>query len=619
MSKDPPISDIMSLLRTPYRPYSHLDDEDDFLRHYQQEVETRKKNQCSRAIPLTIFGIAVVLVTVIVACFTTTGFSAQDDENYQIDASVGPLSSWKQFVTVHTKCGNYEGGVESEAFVFKGIPYAVPPVGEYRWKHSIPLAEDKERCKPYYHVQAKTFGSPCVQLNPYTKEYEGQEDCLYLNVWTPKLDREANLDVMVWIHGGFLQFGSGHHPGLCPSGKLAQMMNIVFVSFNYRILAMGYLALDLFTGTNSTNSRNAGNFGLSDQITALKWIHDNIKDFGGDPKKVTLFGGDAGGASILAMMSSPVSKKLFQKAWLTGPALIFRRTFAEANRHNEAFFLRRSNCTDQTCLRELSAQNVIKFYLGKDDPSFRIRDQNDLPIQGIYPEQLVIVGGDELPKSPIEAIEAQDIANIPLLIGTSSQAVEFWPGPDDLRHWSWRRYKKYVTTSLDSFGPSIAQLTLQLYNTSDTSFGTIEELYTTMVSDLRQTCPVNQLVFAYTRNLNSSVYRYIVTSQPSKFVKAYDYKALYSFHLWDVIAFFDQLEYYIKNPSKEDHAFRYLVGDIVMNFVKSDNLTAEYPEWFNFPKSFALLAENISVVDSYHSTECKFWKMQGLTRYAWVS
>ncbi|XP_076334503.1 para-nitrobenzyl esterase-like isoform X1 [Tachypleus tridentatus] len=548
------------------------------------------------------FGFTVVLVTIIVACFTIIGLPTPGSEKFE-DTALGTSNAWKQFVTVHTECGNYQGGIDGEAFVFKGIPYAVPPTGPYRWRHTVPLTEDEEKCRPYSQIEAHNFGSPCIQLNPYTKHYEGQEDCLYLNVWTPKLDSEAHLDVMVWIHGGFLQFGSGHQPGLSPSGKLAQKLNVVFVSFNYRIFAMGYLALDIFTETNSSNSKTGGNFGLSDQIAALKWIHKNIKNFGGDPNKITVFGGDAGGASILAMMTSPVSRQLFQKAWLTGPALIFRRTFPEANRHNEAFFLRRSNCSDQNCLRKLSDKNVINYYLGKDDPSFRIRDQNDLPIQGIYPEQLVVVGDDEVPKPPIEAIESKEIADIPLLIGTSTQAVEFWPGPDDLRHWSWKRYKKYVTTSLDSFGPGVARMALQLYNSSETTSGTIEELYTTMVSDLRQTCPVNELASTYTDNMKSSVYRYIVTTQPSVSVKAYDYKALYSFHLWDLIAFFNQLEIYIDNPSVEDYAFSNLLHNIVMAFVKSGEPTTEYPDWLKFPKALALLAENVSVIDSYHVTQ----------------
>ncbi|XP_022248774.1 uncharacterized protein LOC106465212 [Limulus polyphemus] len=514
MIKDPPISDIMSLLGTPYSPYTHLDEEDDFLRHHHQEQEDRKKNLCSKILPVIIFGFSVVLVTVIVVCFTTLGLTTPEGGEGKEDRTLGHSSAWKQFVTVHTECGDYQGNLEGESFVFKGIPYAVPPTGEQRWKSTLPLTYDKDRCQPDTLTVAKNFGSPCIQLNPYTKHYEGQEDCLYLNIWTPKLDTEANLDVMVWIHGGFLQFGSGHQAGLCPSGKLAKTLNVVFVSFNYRVFALGYLALNIFTD----NSDNKGNFGLSDQIMALKWIHRNIKKFGGDPKKITVFGGDAGGASILAMMTSPLSKNLFQRAWLSGPAMIFNRSFNEANRHNEAFFLRRSNCTEISCLYNLSAKKVINYYLGKDDPSFRIRDQNDLPIQGIFPEQLVAVGDKTLPKPPFGAIESKEIADIPLLIGTSAQAVEFWPGPDDLRHWSWRRYKKYVTTSLDSFGPRIAHLALHLYNASDTNSGTIEELYTTMVTDLRQTCPVTQLASAYTNNMKSSVYRYIVTAQPSTMV-----------------------------------------------------------------------------------------------------
>lgn len=197
---------------------------------------------------------------------------------------------------------------------------------------------------------------------------------------------------MIWIHGGFLQFGSGHQPGLRPSGRLAKNLNIVFVSFNYRLHAMGFLALEQLANSGANSS--FGNYGLWDQMVALEWVQANIKAFGGDPKKVTLFGPDAGGASILALLTNSDAENLFRSAWLIGPALYFNHSFDEISQHNKNGFLQRSNCSTSECLRMLPAKKIVDLFLGKDDPSFRINDQNDLPIRGIFPEQLMVVDGN---------------------------------------------------------------------------------------------------------------------------------------------------------------------------------------------------------------------------------
>src|SRR4051812_23788944 len=115
---------------------------------------------------------------------------------------------------------------------------------------------------------------------------------------------------MVWIHGGFLQFGNGHQPGLRPSGKLAKKTNTVYVSFNYRLHALGFLALDQLANSGANSS--LGKYGLWDMTVALSWVQKNIKAFGGDPKKVTVFVPDGGAASILALRSNPEASRPFK-------------------------------------------------------------------------------------------------------------------------------------------------------------------------------------------------------------------------------------------------------------------------------------------------------------------
>lgn len=192
---------------------------------------------------------------------------------------------------------------------------------------------------------------------------------------------------MVWIHGGFLQFGSGHQPGLKPNGKLAKKTNAVYVSLNYRLHAFGFLALDLL----ADNSYKSTNFGLMDVILALQWIQHNIKSFGGSATKVTLFGADSGAALILALMANKQYRSLLSSAWLIDPAVYFDKSLVKASKDNTKNFLKRTNCKTIECLRSLSAQHIIRSFIGKNDPSFRIIDQNDLPILGIFNEQLITV------------------------------------------------------------------------------------------------------------------------------------------------------------------------------------------------------------------------------------
>ncbi|XP_023228559.1 uncharacterized protein LOC111628933 [Centruroides sculpturatus] len=610
----------MSLLRNVHRPYCHLDDEDEAIRKRYQELRMKRRWYQKAKVTLITVALMVVLLAMagVTLCFVLPWKDGFNTLRLTPDAKSSNGGGFEDALLVKTNCGQYAGVVEEGAFVFKGIPYAVPPVGDLRWKKTVPIWTDTKHCSNTSRQRAHQFSPPCFQLSPYNKKYKGQEDCLYLNIWSPRLDSSADLEVMVWIHGGFLQFGAGNRPGLCPSAKLAKKLNMVFVSLNYRLHSLGFMALDLLVG--SILADGFGNYGLWDMIVALQWIQDNIKNFGGDPKKITVFGPDAGASSILAMISSKVGRELFRSAWLIGPAAIFNRTFEELQKHNTAFFLARSGCRDVKCLKQMSSKEILLSYLGKDDPSFRIRDQNDLPIQGIYPEQLIVVDGDILPATPFETINMGQANDLPLLIGTGSQSVDIWPGPEDLSLWTWNQLRKYVTTSLDSFDPRISQMALHLYNDTDVEdeLYTPERLYTTMVTDLRQTCPVKDLASMLAKSFQSPIHRYIVTSIPSKPVRVYDYNSRYSFHMWEAIAFLDQLEHFLKEPTAEDYAFRDSIQNAVTSFVRSGGVTAT-SGWCSYPDCIALISNNITYVESYQRRQCKFWSSQGLTDYAWVS
>ncbi len=189
--------------------------------------------------------------------------------------------------------------------VFKGIPYAAPPVGELRWKAPQPV-------QPWNGIRSiAKWGPRCVQssrlgdLDPLNKRMS--EDCLYLNVWTPATSASQSLPVMVWIHGGSNLNGAGSQPEF--DGSRLAGKGVVVVTINYRLDVFGFLAHPELTKESGTNS--SGNYGLLDQIAALKWVRRNIRTFGGDPNRITLFGESAGAFDVSLLMASPLTKGLF--------------------------------------------------------------------------------------------------------------------------------------------------------------------------------------------------------------------------------------------------------------------------------------------------------------------
>jgi para-nitrobenzyl esterase len=210
---------------------------------------------------------------------------------------------------IDTPAGTLEGQSEGTLNVFKGIPYALPPTGPLRWKAPVEM--------PRWSgvKQAKDFGHACMQphakkLTGLYSDYPGEvsEDCLTLNVWAPA--KAKNAPVLFWIHGGSLTGGSSQF-ALFDGSRLAAR-DVVVVTINYRLGVFGWLA---HPGLSAETPQGiSGNYGLLDQIEALKWVKRNIAAFGGDPANVTIIGESAGGLSVMYLMASPAARGLFAKA-----------------------------------------------------------------------------------------------------------------------------------------------------------------------------------------------------------------------------------------------------------------------------------------------------------------
>ena len=318
-------------------------------------------------------------------------------------------------VLVDTTAGQIEGARAGDVALFRGLPYAKPPVGELRW-------QPPETAVPWAGVrQAKAFGKACPQDRSVSIDQAGDpgptsEDCLFLNVWTPLADAGAGakLPVMVWIHGGAFVIGAGSQ-SLYDGTALAKRGAIV-VTFNYRLGALGFFshpALDRATPNGAVN------FGLLDQIAALRWVQANIAAFGGDPKNVTVFGESAGAQSVLALFASPLTSGLFQRGIAQSAYGIPSHARAKAQAAGvgvaSAAGLGGAEATALQ-LRAIPADRFLELAKGK---------------LSLSPS--LVVGDAVLPEPILTAFQRGREAKLPLIIGSNSDeasvAVAFGVDP----------------------------------------------------------------------------------------------------------------------------------------------------------------------------------------------
>jgi len=300
-------------------------------------------------------------------------------------------------------------GLAGDLAMFKGIPFAAPPVGPLRWREPQPAA-------PWSGVRASThFGHDCMQT-PYVIS-TGQtvsEDCLTLNVWTPSLHASTKAPVMVFIYGGAFIGGSGAYP-LYDGAALARQ-GVVVVTFNYRVGVFGFLAHPRLTAQSPNHT--SGDYGLLDQIAALQWIKANIGGFGGDPNKVTIFGESAGASSVALLMTSPLAQGLFQRAILQSTAL-------------------------SSDMPDLATAEAAGLKLGADIEALRAKPADQLlastfsfaphrsGVAGL-PFPTPVVDGYVLPRQPAVAFQRGEFENVPTLIGENAiEGRMFAPKPQD--------------------------------------------------------------------------------------------------------------------------------------------------------------------------------------------
>ncbi|WHO72496.1 carboxylesterase/lipase family protein [Rhizobium sp. BT03] len=312
--------------------------------------------------------------------------------------------------TVTIDSGMLKGERSGTVVSFKGIPYAAPPVGNLRWRNPRPMEKWSGT------RDARNFGPSCMQ----TEDLPKSEDCLTLNVWTPVKHPRTPLPVMVWIYGGALVHGNTPQ---YPGSQLAAR-KVVFVSMNYRMGRLGYFAHPALA--KESPNEPVGNYGYMDQLAALKWVRQNIEAFGGDPKKVTIFGESAGGGSVMAHMVSPLSRGLFRGAILQSPGLPTARAqsmplspLKEAENsaldYAASLGINGSDAGALTALRALPAEKLTDGASSQDVLAGMATGKPAIGVSG------PMIDGRFLLETPEAAFAAGRQAPVPVIVGANNR------------------------------------------------------------------------------------------------------------------------------------------------------------------------------------------------------
>jgi len=310
---------------------------------------------------------------------------------------------------VTTKSGKVAGNFENGLYVFKGIPFAEPPVSKMRWMPPQPVKKWNGT------LSAKKYGAICHQNlmpmqmpgAPSFAELRQDEDCLSLNIWTPGLD-SARRPVLFWIHGGAFVIGSGCEFFL-DNGTLPKRGDIVLVSINYRLGTFGFMNLKEITGGKIPAT---GNEGLLDQVMALDWVIENIQAFGGDPANITVSGFSAGGMSTGDLLGMPLARGKFQKAINRSGSANVVGSLDSAKKISEMFLkILKLTGKDIDALRNLPTKRLLD---AQQELNIKLREAEyrATPFQPV-------MDGKVLPEWPLVAIKKGSAKNIPVIAGTS--------------------------------------------------------------------------------------------------------------------------------------------------------------------------------------------------------
>jgi para-nitrobenzyl esterase len=483
----------------------------------------------------------ILLVSALSFAFINTDNAADDFRIIKVEG--GSISGTK----------NATGDV----VIFKGIPFAAPPVGDLRWKSPAPV-------RPWSGVKECTsFGPSPMQGKPtpfmvYTPEFlipeePISEDCLHLNVWTAAKNPSEKRPVLVWIYGG--GFSSGGSACAIYDGEALAKKGVVLVSINYRVGAMGFFAHPELSKENSNNA--SGNYGLLDQIAALKWVQKNISAFGGDPSNVTIAGQSAGSMSVNCLVASPLAKGLFNKAIaesgsnMVSKGLIRTTDLAIAERTGNELAAT-AGYSSISELRKLSAEQIQDKIKGRFGP---------------------VIDGYVLPE-PIPQIFAKNSQNNVALLTGWNQDERF------SQLTSMAEFKKQVESKYSSNAEKIFK-----YYPSNSEEQSIESQ---KALGRDETFGISNYAWAkiQSRGKNKAYLYNFLRKPPAEG----DFVQYGAFHTAEVPYAFNTLKYFKRPLQPSDYALGALMSSYWTNFAKTGDPNAEgLPEWPAFDEGKAMV------------------------------
>lgn len=508
-------------------------------------------------------------------------------------------------ITAETKYGTLIGKEHQGLKKFLGIPYAQSPEKGLRWQAPQPHPGWRGTREAFYQPQA------CVQGGSPTGAFGSQEDCLYLNVWTP--NTAGPHPVMLWIHGGGLLIGSANEAQYDGS-NLAKSQNIVVVSINYRLSFLGFLSLPQFEGSPPHTVN--GNQGLLDQLAALQWVQNNISEFGGNPDNVTLFGESAGSISTCVLLASPLSDGLIDKAIMQSGSC---DTFATASRDNAEQaglkFLSDINCINEAnplqCARNLTLKQIELILGVKPNELFRENAENwafnPAPALDDY----------LLPKLPLTLLtESNKEASIALIIGTNADEGSLFVGMHDHPVTA----EGYLETLIQRNGEQQGATLFTLYPFED--FSPSGEAIAQMVTDGVMTCPSRAMADIWSQNHDVYFYHFTQTvSAPLMGVFEFFFTEnaadLGTFHASEIPYVFgiDGVLGELRTASQKtsSRAMMNYWGNFARTGSPNDGSSHTWPNYHASQPNYLILGENIQDGYDLRARYCDYWINNPLT------
>ena len=481
-------------------------------------------------------------------------------------------------ILVRTRSGLVQGEITGLIRSFRGIPYAAPPVANRRWRPPAPVAG-------WNNVRdATTFGDMCIQIDA-NGNLRGSEDCLTLNVFTASTGQVIHQPVMVFFHGGGNRRGAAQQPWFDHPTLVTQ--GVIVVTVEYRLGALGFFAHPLLTAEGGGSSSN---YGFMDQIAALRWVRDNIRAFGGDAERVTVFGQSAGSYDIQALLVAPAAQGLFSRAIMESGSIpsgqLYNLAEMEASSAPLVPLLGCDNAQDVLgCLRAVPADMVVQ-------------NQRGLAIG-------LTMAPPVLPVDPFDVLE-RDGSPVPLIVGTTREETAL--GDDPSVPITIDEYRATIRAEFDPFGPGVANTVLDLYPAS--AYDTPKYALIAVHSDFYLTAEMRTFANAVAVGHVQPVWRYLFTH---RFENDPDLNALRAFHIADLFFVFGNLGNILGTQYQPTQAEIDLSNRIMTywaQFARYGNPNGPGPvEWHRYPGEGEAMLELDSPprqIRGYHIRQCSF-------------